>query len=136
MRWSDLPLDPSARTLRQFAGLWVVLFGGLALWAGAHDLATRAVVFGALALTIGPAGFVWPAVVRPVFVGWLIAAFPIGWVVSRVLLVGLFASIVPVAVFFRLRRRDPLQLRRRTDRTTYWARKGVAGNVRSYLRQF
>jgi hypothetical protein len=32
--------------------------------------------------------------------------------------------------------RDALQLRRRTDKTTYWTTKVATENVRSYLRQF
>ena len=32
MQWSDIPFDPSRKTLRQFAGLWLVFFGGMALW--------------------------------------------------------------------------------------------------------
>ena len=32
MHWSDIPFDPSRTTLRQFAGLWLVFFGGMALW--------------------------------------------------------------------------------------------------------
>lgn len=137
MQWSDLPVKPSPRMLRQFAGLWTVFFGRLAAWHGlAHGETRIALALSAMALTIGPAGVVWPAMIRPVFVGWLILAFPIGWVVSRVLLVTLFAFIIPVALFFRLLGRDALQLRRRTDKTTYWTTKVAAENVRSYLRQF
>ena len=34
MQWSDIQFDPPRKTLRQFAGLWLVFFGGLALWQG------------------------------------------------------------------------------------------------------
>ena len=137
MQWSDLPVKPSPRLLRQFAGLWIVFFGGLAVW---HELAhgeTRlAFVLGAVAITIGPAGLVWPSFIRPLFVGWLVLAFPIGWVVSRVLLVALFLLITPVAMFFRVRGYDELKLRRRQGVTTYWTPKVRTTDVRSYLRQF
>jgi hypothetical protein len=136
MRWSDLPLKPSARMLRQFAGLWILFFGGLAVWNGWRQAETRALVFAVLALTVGPAGLIWPSANRPVFVGWLIVAFPIGWLVWRVLLVTLFGLMVPVAVVFRLRGRDALGLRRRTDKASYWMPKPQAENLRSYLRQF
>ena len=32
MQWSDIPFHPPRKTLRQFAGLWLVFFGGMALW--------------------------------------------------------------------------------------------------------
>ena len=34
MHWSDIQFDPPRKTLRQFAGLWLVFFGGMALWQG------------------------------------------------------------------------------------------------------
>ena len=41
MQWSDIPFHPDRKTLRQFAGLWLVFFGGMALWQalvrGRHD---------------------------------------------------------------------------------------------------
>jgi hypothetical protein len=136
MRWSDLPLKPSSRMLRQFGVLWMVFFGGLAAWRGLIHADTRlALVFAVLALTLGPAGVVWPTILRPVFIAWVILAFPVGWVVSRVLLVTLFASMIPVALFFRLRGRDALRLRQRGHTTTYWTPKTGAESVRSYLRQ-
>jgi hypothetical protein len=137
MRLSDLPLKPSRRMLRQFAGLWIVFLNGLAAWHGlAHGETRVALALVVLALTIGPAGLVWPSIIRPVFIGWLILAFPIGWLVSRVVLLIFFSLIIPVALLFRIRGRDALQLRRRTDRTTYWTPKGAPESVRSYLHQF
>ena len=34
MTWNDIPRNPSTATLRQFAGLWLVFFGGLAIHRG------------------------------------------------------------------------------------------------------
>ena len=34
MQWSDIQFHPPIKTLRQFAGLWLVFFGGLAIWQG------------------------------------------------------------------------------------------------------
>ena len=34
MQWSDIQFRPPAKTLRQFAGLWLVCFSGLAAWEG------------------------------------------------------------------------------------------------------
>src|SRR5687768_8935989 len=104
MRWSDIPFDPSPRMLRQFAGLWIVFFGGLACWHGfVRGNTTVALVLGALAVTLGPLGLVLPRALRPVFVGWMILVLPIGWVVSHVLLAVLFYGLfTPLALVFRL----------------------------------
>jgi hypothetical protein len=136
MRWSDLPVNPSPRQLRQFAGLSIMMFGGLAAWHAYQQHTTTSIVLAGLAIAIGAAGLISPAVIRPVFVGWLFVAFPIGWIVSHVLLALLFAAMIPVAVFFRLRGRDVLQLRRRADAATYWMPKAGVPDVKRYLRQF
>jgi Saxitoxin biosynthesis operon protein SxtJ len=137
MRWADLPLNPSARMLRQFAVLWILVFGGLALWHGVvrHD-STTGVVLAVVAATAGPVGLIAPTAIRPVFVAWMVLVFPIGWTVSRLMLLLLFAGIVtPVAVFFRLTGRDALGLKRRTQVSTYWTNKPAAPDVASYFRQ-
>jgi Saxitoxin biosynthesis operon protein SxtJ len=137
MRWSDLPLKPSPRMLRQFACLWTLFFAGLGAWHGlAHGETRLATVLIAIALTIGPAGMASPAAVRPIFVTWMILAFPIGWLVSRVVLVTLFVLIIPVALLFRISGRDPLLLRRPPGKSSYWTPKAASRDVRSYLRQF
>jgi hypothetical protein len=137
MQWSDLPLNPSTRMLRQFAALWIVCFGGLAAWhARVDEGAALATVFAILAVTVGPLGLMAPSLVRPVFVAWTVLAFPIGWTVSRLVLLFLFGAIVtPLALIFRFRGRDPLQLARRSGATTYWVRKPVPPDLASYFRQ-
>ena len=88
MHWSDIQFDPPRKTLRQFAGLWLVFFGGLALWQGPGARTTGAGgdPCGSLALTVGPLGLIRPEWLRPIYVGWMVLAFPIGWTVSQVML--------------------------------------------------
>ena len=57
MRWSDIPFDPPRKTLRQFAGLWLVFFGGMALWqALVKGHTSLGLSLAALALMVGLAG--------------------------------------------------------------------------------
>jgi hypothetical protein len=137
MQWSDVVKPPATRTLRQFGGLCLVVFGGLAAWRFWHgDAGTFTIVLAAAALLVGVTGLVAPAVVRPVFTAWMIVAFPIGWTVSRVAL-GLmfFVLFTAVAVVFRLTGRDPLRLRRAAHET-YWMPKASARSGEEYLRQY
>ena len=138
MRWSDLPLKPSPRTLRQFAGLWILFFGGLAAWHGlvrGHE--RTAIVLALLAVTIGPAGLLAPALIRPIFVAWLVIGFPIGWTLSRVLLLVMFFGVMlPVAWLFKLRGRDNLRLARPAGQSSRWASKPMPGEAASYFRQY
>jgi hypothetical protein len=138
MQWSDIQFDPPRRTLRQFAGLALVVFGGLACWDYfAKGRVTSSAVLAILAIGIGLPGLIRPRLVRPVYVGSMILAFPIGWAVSRVLLALLFYGVVtPMAMGFRLSGRDALHLARRPGRPTYWMPKPAPADPRSYFRQF
>jgi hypothetical protein len=138
MQWSDIPFRPQRRMLRQFAGL-LIGFGALAgLWHGWRhdDWVTPAVIVG-VAAVIGVVGLVRPEAIRWLFVGWMIVVFPIGWVVSRVVLTLLYYGMVtPVALVFRLTGRDALALKPRPDAATYWAAKPQATDAARYLRQY
>jgi hypothetical protein len=137
IRWHEIPRSPPPRTLRQFAALCVVIFGGAAAWrwsrAGAFDLRTALLALGGLA---GAAGLARPALIRPLFVGWLMLTFPVGWAVSRIILLVMFFGIfTPIALLFRMTGRDALQLRRGVRRDSYWIPKRPPTGE-SYYRQF
>ena len=139
MNWSEIPWRPKARILRQFAGLWIAFFAGLALWHGlAHERIVAAVVCMVMALTVGPIGLVRPAWIRPIYIAWLVLAFPVGWLVSKVLLAALFYGLfTPLALLFRLGGRDALKLRRASETTsTYWTRRPAPADIHRYFRQF
>lgn len=138
MRWSDIPWKPTNRTLREFAAVWTVFFAGLAAWQGfVSDRPALAVVLAVLAVTVGPLGLVWPQAIRPLFVAATVVTFPIGWVISRVVLACLFYGLfTPIALFFRLTGRDALCRRYQPNRATYWAEKPMTSDPRSYINQF
>lgn len=136
MQWSDIQFSPTERTLRQFAGIFVAVFGVLtAVELLLRDRPTLGMAYGAVAIVVGGLGVVRPSAVRPLFVGWSIVAFPIGWVVSTAILALLFYGLfTPIGLVFRLSGRDLLALRRRST-VTYWMPKPHAQNVKEYFRQ-
>ena len=137
MQWSDVIAPPPEKLLRQFAGIFLVFFLGVAgwrVWQGHAD--TWAVVLASMALAVGLVGLVRPSAIRFVYTGWMIVAFPIGWTVSRVALAIVFyAVITPVAFVFYLMRRDDLQLHRGEKGASYWKPKPSPESVRDYFRQ-
>ena len=126
----------TARTLRQFAVLSVVVFGGLAAWqwyAKHHE--TTALVLAAVGLTLGLAGLLRPEVIRPVFTVLIAITTPIGRVVSLILLAAMFYGLfTPLAILFRLFGRDALQVKR-PSRPSHWLQKPAVTDARSYMRQ-
>ena len=136
MQWSDIQFNPSEKTLRQFAGLFLIVFGLLVLVEiQFRQRPQLALVYGALAATVGPLGLLQPRVMRPIWVAWSVVAFPIGFVVSTVILAVLFyAMFTPIGLVFRLAGRDALALRR-ADVRTYWKPRPAARDKRQYFRQ-
>jgi hypothetical protein len=138
MTWSDIPFKPTTKALRQFAAAWLVFF----LAFGAHQYLVRrhheaGVALMSLAVVIGVLGLVKPAAVRWIFVGWMVLAFPIGWVISGLMLLLMFYCVLtPVAVVFRIRGRDLLKRKRAPEGNTFWTPKAPPQDIRSYLRQY
>jgi hypothetical protein len=137
MRFSEIDRNPSPRTLRQFAALWIVFFGGMAAWKTiASGFSAAGGVLAALAVAGGAIGLMTPAALRPIFVAWMMLVFPIGWVVSHLLLaVAYFGLFLPIGLWFRLIGRDPLRLRR-PDRESYWTEKPQVDEATRYYDQY
>ncbi|MCC7009136.1 MAG: hypothetical protein IT184_09990 [Acidobacteria bacterium] len=136
VQWSEVIKPPAKKTLREFAALWLVVFLAMAGWRwfkGSHDGWT--IGLAVAAVVVGAAGLARPALVRPIFTGWMIAAFPIGWTVSRIALGAIFFLVLtPLAWVFRAAGRDVLRLRR-PRAASYWQPKPQAARLAEYLRQ-
>lgn len=136
MKFTGLPLNPTPRVLRQFAAAWLVVFIIAALRAFAHKHQTSGSVFCFTAL-IGLAGLLKPGTVRWLFSGSMVITFPIGWCVTQITLAMMFYLILtPLALFFRLKGRDELQLKSRPDQSTFWVERGEPPAPEKYLSQF
>jgi len=114
-------LNPSRTELRWFGLLWFPAFSGLAGLSlyrhGAPALATALWVVAALTAAVG---LIDPRAIRPVYRLTIRATYPLGWIVSHVIVaVAYFLVITPIGYLMRLSH-DPM--RRRFDRsaTSYW----------------
>ncbi len=135
----DAPAVVTGRTLRQFAGLCLGIFGAVFAWSGYrhHGVPTTSAWIGlGVALVVGLPGLGYPAAIRPVFLAATALTQPIGHAVSLVLL-GLiyYGLITPLAFLFRIVGRDPLT-RHGPSLASYWEPKSDPGDVRRYLRQY
>lgn len=136
MKWSDLPLDPSPRILRQFCAAGAVVLGACAIWQAWREHPARAAILGIGALAFAGVGLLRPALGRPVFVALTVIGFPIGWVVSLILLGAIFYGVfTPLGLLFRAMGRDALRLRA-GENSTYWTPKPQARNIRQYFREY
>lgn len=138
MLWSDVDFHPGRGTLRQFAALATLFLLGASAWQYAlHSRPVAAGVLAALAAATAIAGAAAPAALRWPFVSLTLAAFPVGWLMSWVVLGGLYYLLfVPIAFWFKLKGRDALDRHYDCSADTYWTAKGRVSDVRRYFRQF
>jgi hypothetical protein len=127
---------PSSRQLLVFAFAWLVVLGllGLAQWR--HGRPTFALVGWSLAVGVPLVGAAWKEGLRLLFVSLSYATYPIGLVVSSVVLVALYYLVLtPIVLVLRLCHYDPLQ--RRFDRAaaSYWQPRVGRRAPASYFRQ-
>jgi hypothetical protein len=135
----EIPPPVPERTLRQFAGLCLLIFGGmfLARWIqhpGAPG--TSGWIALLLATLIGLPGLARPDAIRGVYSGAMTLTRPIGHVIGAVFLaIVYFGVLTPMAIVFRLVGRDGLH-RFRREASSYWVPHAPTDDVRLYLRQY
>jgi hypothetical protein len=137
MRWSDIPFQPPSSTLRLFGTFGAALLAGSSCWQ--FFVHGRPVVAGFLlgaALVVGAVGLMFPMVLRPIFVGWMVLVYPLNWLISHLILGVIYYCIfTPVAVFFKVTGRDALTRRIHPEQESYWTEKHAGAELRSYFRQ-
>jgi len=133
---TDLPLNPTKRTLRQFAGAWLLVFLIAAFRSSTHGHKTISIALVLIGL-VGVAGLVKPLLVKHLFLGATIAAYPLGWTLTQIILAVMFYIVLtPIALVARWRGNDSLQLRRRTAKSTFWVTRAEQPPPENYLKQF
>jgi hypothetical protein len=143
----EIDWRPDDRTLRHFG--FIALFGfsflaaiawfevlvfsfGLGTWR-----APVAVGFAALAAVCALFSLIAPRANWPIYLGLTILAYPIGFVLSYVIMGFLFfGMITPLGLFFRLIGKDPLNRHFDPAAETYWSEPRPRRSKESYFRQF
>jgi len=129
--------NPSTKQLRQFAGIWFPAFCGLVGWSIGNKTGhwSEVEIGWVLAGLLSVGGLVLPALIRPIFVGLILLTFPIGWVVSHLLLGLIFYGVVtPIGLILRISGHDPLQLKKPIGNSVWKTPVGKT-DVTRYLRQ-
>ncbi len=135
----ELNLNPSRRDLRTFGlVLFPVFFAlvGVMTWkiAGSPQ---AAIIIWSVALGITLTGLVFPPFMRAVYVGWMYAAYPLGWTISHgMFAIAYYGLLTPLGLLMRLAGRDPLTRRLDRSRNSYWIRRKPAESIDQYFRQF
>ena len=143
----EINFNPDTKTLRQFGVIAFVGFGLLAALAYYEKLifsfglgeARMPVVMTFVALGTIAALFslVAPRANRLLYVGLTLLAFPIGFVLSYVIMGTLFFLIIgPIAVLFRLFGQDPMRRDYDSNASSYWSEARPPRDKESYFHQY
>jgi hypothetical protein len=133
----QIEYHPSRRQLAIFGAVWLVVFGAfgtLALIRG--SLPTAAVVWTA-AVVVPAVGWVLPGFMRIAYLGTVFVTFPIGFVLSYLILGSVwFFLITPVGWLMRRLGHDPLARHFDVSAESYWVPREQVRDVRRYFRQY
>ena len=131
--------NPSPRELKWFAGLLFPLFwlvvGGIVGRTMGSSTATLAI--WVVAATISVACWFHQRLARRVYLGWMWAAYPMGWVVGHLLLAATYYLIVtPIGLVLRAFGRDAMQRTMDPGASSYWQPHESRDDAASYFRQY
>jgi predicted membrane protein len=110
---------------------------GLIRWA-IHGFAHFPILLISIAAVFLFLGLLAPKVLQPVLYVWMKFALAINWFMTRFLLFIAFATMfVPVAIFFRLTGKDPLNRAWLPESESYWEEpEEQPTEIERYLNQF
>jgi len=143
----EINFNPDTKTLRQFGAIAFIGFGILAALAYYEKLIFSfglgqarmplVMIFAALGTIAALFSLVAPRANRVLYVGLTLLAFPIGFVLSYVIMGTLFFLIIgPIALLFRLLGRDPMHRRYDPKSVSYWVEVRNARDKESYFHQY
>lgn len=136
----EINRNPTPKQLRQFAGIWFPAFCLLVAfwtWKGGAPQAWPIGII-AVGVVLGLLGLLRPSLIKPVFVGLSVLTFPIGWVISNLILIVVYYLVLtPIGLVLRLLGRDSMTRSLDREAKSYWhAHQPGAGGPARYFRQF
>ena len=130
--------NPTQRDLRIF-GMLLTCFAfvvvALILWQ--FDSPRWAFRIGGVMSFLVMAYAAFPWIRRPVYFGWMIAAYPFGMLVSFLILLLLYyVLLTPIGWLRRIFVGDPLTRTWDTEARSYWSDRETSADPERYLRQY
>ena len=134
----ELNKTPSRRELLLFGALFALFFGligGLIWWK--FQTPTVAYVLWSVAALITVLFYTIRPIRKPIYLGWIHIAFPIGWVISHTAMAVIYYLVfTPIGFTMRLFGRDPMERRFDRQAASYWVDHDPSGDPGRYFRQF
>ncbi len=135
----QLDLKPSETKLRQFGKLSLCMLSLLGLfitwkWDMGKSVLAGFVIAG---LAVYILSKISTKLVWPFYAGLMLAGFPIGWLISHLLMALFFFGVfLPTGLFFRIIGRDALCRKTEKQKDSYWVRHSSPDSMKRYYQQF
>jgi hypothetical protein len=130
--------NPGKSELNWFGLIFLAFFAliGTVVWFkfGRRDMARWIwVAAGVVAVLY----YAIPPIRRSLYLAWMYAAYPIGWVLSHLVLgIVYYLVFTPIGLIMRLVRHDPMQRKFRGTGDSYWKEHDPHQKPERYFRQF
>ena len=138
MAMIEINKNPSRRELMWFGLLFLVFFGivgALFRWQFGEPRVATILWLAAIAVVV--IYYILPPIRRPMYLGWMYLALPIGWVISHVLLGAVYYLVfTPIGLALRLLGHDPMLRRFEPQARSYWIEHRPGERNDRYFRQF
>ncbi|MER3445432.1 MAG: hypothetical protein C4291_00735 [Candidatus Dadabacteria bacterium] len=129
-------LKTDKKTLRNFGLLFFVVLGamaGLSYWKGSSHWPWFIGGSGLFLIL----GLFFPSLLKSFYKVWMVFAFLLGWVMTRVILtLTFFLVFTPVGFMLRVLGKDLLNQRIGKNASTYWRRREPIWDKSRYLKQY
>ena len=134
----EIKLNPTRSDLKWFGLMMLVFFGilGTVFYFKVKTLNT-AYTLWSLGVVVAFVYYLAPRLRHPMYVGWMRAVFPLGWLISHVVLsIVYYVVVTPIGLIMRLFRYDPMKRHFEPDSPSYWVEHKTGVDPARYFRQF
>lgn len=133
----DLKLKATDKEARVFAVCQLLLAMIVAWWLHGRGYHNATFALLGFSIVVAIVGLIRPHLTTPLYALWMLAAFPIGWVMSYVVAsIVYFAVITPIGLLLRVFGRDSMGRSLDADSSSYWSECQTTTDPKQYFRQF
>ena len=139
MKWNQISSSATIKQIRQFG----LLVGTVLIAVGCWQLYRQIypimrIVLWSIGGFLFSGGLLWPQILKPLYVLWMLLAHMLSWVNTRIILGVIFYLIfTPIALVMRIAHRDSLQRKINKNANSYWTQRTAPENIKEHFeRQF
>ena len=139
MKWNQISSSATIKQIRQFGllvGIVLVAAGSWQLYRQIYPIVR--IVLWSIGGFLFAGGLLWPQILKPLYVFWMLLAHMLSWVNTRIILGVIFYLIfTPIALVMRIAQRDGLQKKINKNASSYWTQRTAPENIKEHFeRQF